>query len=292
VSVISTLEAVPNRLRILWEVLRDIGDDGIKRKELQKIISPISLDAQEDKETSNTANTFRGALGALVEIGLAKIIKDSVSLTAISKESSSEGNITFISEIERTLLSPGTDIYAENGSLAGALAWLLTREPTQPLSWNSAPAKELQDDLGDNGPRFDLTNKERWQTFAYWARFLGYASIVEIDSQVWVIPDSSKAIRRHLDSVLPNKKEVPFKNLISGLSSKTPLFEEGSARISLESKFPSDPKREARILSPSTAFSLRRLEVTDNIKLILRSDAEIWVASGLSEDRISHVKKT
>lgn len=280
-SVISTLEAVPNRLHILWTMLREAGKGGLERDVLQRIVVPESLSSGDEEEKGEKLNAYRNALAELVRSGFATY-KNNVVLLADTESTQ------FIECIERNLLPPDINVSGEHGSLAGAIAWLLTREPTNPLPWDSAPQSVLREDFGEGAETFDVTSKERWQNLAYWARFLGYATLAEVAGQAFVIPDPKIVLYRHLDETLPSGEETPIGVYLSRLAKVTPVFEGGTARRVVEDRLPVTRRRPLRQLSAATSFALRRLQFAGDLRPIRRDDAEIWVAPGLYDGRVSH----
>ncbi len=280
-SVISTVEAVPNRLHILWTVLRDAGKKGVERDALQHMIVPESLSPGDEEEKGEKLSAYRNALAELVRSGFA-IYNDKAVLLADT------ASTEFLECIERNLLAPDINVSGDRGSLAGGIAWFLTREPTKPLPWDSAPQSALRDDLGEAPETFDITNKERWQNFAYWARFLGYATLAEIGGQAAVVPDPKIALHRHLDAALPSGEETPIGVFFSRLATATPVFEGGAARQVIEDRLQDNRRRPPRQLSFATSLALRRLQMVGELRPVRRDDAEIWVTPGLYDGRVSH----
>ena len=283
-SVIGTVVAVPNRLQILWTMLRDAGANGIERERLKRLVVPTSLDTGESSEGESGTSLFDESLNELTRSGFAKFVKKRVSL-----DGPASGD--FLECVDRTLLAPDIDVDTERGYLAGAISWFLTREPTKPLSWGSAPLDALRADFGENSNTFDITNLSRWQNFAYWARFLGYATFVEIGGHPTVLPDTKTALCRHMDAALPAKKETPIGTFLKRLATITPVFEGGAARSSIENRLADNRQRATRELSLATSLALRRLQIAGILNPIRRDDAEIWTAPGLRDPRVSHFKR-
>jgi len=281
-SVIGTVEAVPNRLEILWTVLRPAGKAGIKRDTLQHMIVPESLSSGDEEEGGEKLNAYRNALGELVRSGFATSDDKTVKLVDTA---SSE----FLECIERNLLAPDVNVSEDRGYLAGAIAWFLTHEPTKPLPWDSGQ-RALRDDFGETSETFDITNQGRWQNFAYWARFLGYATLAEIGGQGVVVPDPKRALRRHLAAALPSGQETPVGVFLSRLAAVTPVFEGGAVRRAIEDRFPEKRRRPPHELSRTTSLSLRRLQTAGELRALRRDDAEIWVTPGLHDGRVSHLE--
>ena len=288
-SVIGTLVAVPNRLRILWDILRKAGSAGLSRDELARRIVPPFLERGEHSVTPER-NVFTGSLTELTRAGLASISHNRVIATEPTGLSSGSGHNCFVAAIERTLLAANIDMADERSALAGGIAWLLTRDPMRPLPWQGAPAAELLNDLGENGNRFDVTNESRWQNLAYWARYFGYASFLDVAPVPAVVPDPIGALRRHLNATLPVGREVAIGEFFTGLAGISPVFEGGTARRRVETG--PGTRRGPREVSRSTAFALRRLQVQGTIEALRHDDAEIWTTPGLFDGRVSHLRQT
>lgn len=283
-SVISTVVAVPNRLEVLWSILRDAGAKGIERDELQRMIVPKSLGSADEEEKGEKINVFKGSLKELISSGFAEIIDKKIVLTIVEPDS-------FLGCVERLLLSPNINVDSKQGYLAGSIAWFLTREPTKPLPWRTAPHNALRADFCETPRTFEITNDSGWQNFAYWARFLGYATVIEIGGQSMVVPDPKIALNRHLDTALPAGQEMPVGAFLRNLASLTPVFENGAAHRAVEERLKQNRRLSPHQLSPATSLALRRLQIAGDLRLIRHDDAEIWIAHGLHDGRVSHLKR-
>ena len=287
-SIFNTVEAVPNRLSILFDVLRNAEPEGVDRKQLQKMISPASLRASE----GGSPNIFNRSLKAFCDSGFAEIDSGKVCLAKPFQKQKKESDNIFIEVAQALLLDPTLDPNKDSVGLAVAISWFLCHAPTKPFSWDSAPTDELRKDFETNGPDFDLTNKERWQTFAYWARYLGFAKFWVSGKDNFVIPDPTIAVDRLLTNELPKKKEIPVESVLNALISAVSIFEGGKVRTLIEGQFQNKPVREKHCLSASTIFALQRLELANKLKLIHRDDAQPWMATGILDGRMTHIKLT
>ena len=284
-SVIGTVEAVPNRLKILWSILRDEDAKGIDRDKLRSRITPNWLGAKDESTGESGTTLFDESLNELIRSGFARTESKKLFLEAV-------GDKDFIAAVEGRLLAPNVDIDTERGHLARALAWFLTRRPTRPLPWSSAPSEALREDFGSGEPFvFDLTNNSRWQNFAYWARFLGFASFIEVSGVRMVAPDPKGALSRLLVGALPKDRETPIGIFFANLAGLTAVFEGAAVRRAVEERLQRGAP-EPRAISEATAFALRRLQIAGELQPVESHDAEMWTAPAFfGGGRVSHLKR-
>lgn len=283
-SVIGTVEAVPNRLKIIWSVLREEGTKGIDRDKLKSRITPSGLGAKDEDASQASTSLFDESLGEFLRCDFARMEDKKLFLEA-------PGDTNFVDAVGGRLLALNVDIDDERGYLAGALAWFLTRRPTRPLAWGAAPVEELRHDFGDDPSVFDITNASRWQNFAYWARFLGFASFIEVSGQRMVVPDPRGVLGRLLDEALLKGRETPIATFFGNLAARTPVFEGGAIRRAVEERLRRGPAS-PREISETTAFALRRLQIAGELQPLQQSDAEMWTAPPFfGSGRVSHLKR-
>jgi hypothetical protein len=288
-TVISTYVAVPSRLRILYGMLHAAGDKGLTRKEMEDAVAPELLlreDNSSEVREETGSNLLEGSLRELRATGLAEIHNQRFILK--QKPVSTDPNREFLIAIERELLSPDVDIDGEKGSLAGAISWLLAQDPLEGLAWAEAPLQRLREDLGRE--RFDITNNQRWQNTIYWARFLGYCTVLHLGKDIIVVPDPTVALRRYLNEML-TLKQVTVQSFLRSLAVRVPVFEEGAARRAVEALMMPHRGRDAHTLSPSTVLALRRLVESGSLHAIGLADADRWATPGIGDGRISHLSR-
>jgi len=288
-SVISTVEATPSRLRIIFDYLD--GRAGEERDRLLALLAPRSLPTRSaDGESSVAPNALDEALrlGLLAKDGEKIATGGQLDRARRRRHGDREA---FAAHVERLLLDPAAPGAASQRSFAFALSWLLTRPPSAPLDFSANQLVRLREDLGEDDD-YELTSNLRWQNFCYWARTLGFCGFVGLGGRTLVIPDPTAAIRRHLADLLPDKGELRIGEMIAALAARCPVLEEGSIRREVEGRR-LRPPRELSRLSEATSLALRRLQDGGFIKMRALADAEARVLDfGDMTDRVTHVGRT
>jgi hypothetical protein len=288
-SVISTVEATPSRLRIMFEYLE--GRAGDEREKLLALLAPRSLPTRSaDGESSVAPN----ALDEALRLGL--LVRDGEKIAAGGQLDGAgrrrHGELgAFVALVERLLLDPAAPGVTSQRSFACALSWLLTRLPSAPLDFSANQLVRLREDLGEDDD-YELTSNLRWQNFCYWARYLGYCGFVGVGGKTLVVPDPTVSVRRHLADVLPDRGEMRIGEVIAGLAARCPVLEEGATRREVEGRF-LRPSREPSRLSQATSLAFRRLQDRGLISMHALADAEARILDlGDATDRVTHVGRT
>ena len=255
-------------------------------KTLWRQASSPKEDSSSDTSEDLGSNVLEGSLRELRATGLAEIRNQHFFLK--ETPTSDDPDVAFLTAIEKELLPPDGTISGEKGSLAGAIAWLLMQIPLEGLAWSDAPLQRLREDFGRE--MFDITNNQRWQNVVYWARFLGYCTVLQIGKGIVVVPDPTVALGRHLPYALPIK-QTTVQGFLHALAARTPVFEEGSARRAIEALLPSHRRRDSHELSLPTVLALRRLVDAGVVHAIGLADADRWAASGIGDGRVSHLSR-
>ncbi|MBP0496277.1 protein DpdG [Roseomonas indoligenes] len=288
-SVISTVEATPSRLRIMFEYLE--GRAGDERERLLALLAPRSLPTRSaDGESSVAPN----ALDEALRLGL--LVRDGEKIAAAGKLDPARRRRqgereAFAALVERLLLDPAAPGAGSQRSFACAVSWLLTRSPGAPLEFSANQLLRLREDLGEDDD-YELTSNLRWQNFCYWARYLGYCGFVGVGGKTLVIPDPTAAVRRHLADMLPDRGEMRIGEVLVGLATRCPVLEEGAIRREVEGRFLRLPREPSR-LSQATSLALRRLQDGGLISMRALADAEARVLDFEdATDRVTHIGRT
>jgi hypothetical protein len=176
-----------------------------------------------------------------------------------------------------------------------ALAWFLGLSPLRPVKFGDAPQNALRVEIGDSFGRTELTSINRYQNFLYWARYLGFATILggrdaEDANARRAIPDPTRAILAALPVIFSDDTELPIETFLSRLAMIFPVFEKGSARQEYDSLRLTPPSAATHRLSITTSFALQRLEDRQSIVMTSVADAPTRVLDfGVREARTSHV---
>ena len=282
-SVISRLEAMPTRVRLLVSVLAE-RPSGETEERLLGLCSPQSL----RREVKDPTSVFRTTLLTAKDLGLVVEAEGKLqaNLKTFGKSSKTEGAV--FSQIEAALLSTD-DSLEDQEAFAKAMAWFLMQSPRHPLAFATNYKPKLEEQLhSDSGAPFDLTNGDRWNTFTYWIRYLGYGQVLANRA---VVPDPTDALRRHLTSAMGGAPDVPIGAFLANLASAVVVFEQGRIRRVIESEAKPGFEREPQRLSKSTSFALLRLEREGLIRLRNPSDAEALTLDlgADSTRRVSHI---
>lgn len=292
-SVITTVEAVPSRIRVFFTFFegRPKGEDA---RRVEQILSPeqlrqVNRGDEGDDDGTGRANVYVNSLREAQNLGLIELTDgDKLRPASLPELSGASADERFIEWIEPRLLMPEQAALLSQQNFAPALAWLLMQSPLRPIPFAQAVSASINQEFGTAVQCFDLTSKERFQNLAYWAKYLGYATLVQDRS---VVPDPTSAIKRRLSRIFGGNAELRVEDFLRELSALAPVFELGSVREELEGK--SSTRRTehgAQRLSASTSLALRRLADAKVIELRELSDAGVRIISvGDLQQRVSHV---
>ena len=163
-SVTTSTGCTPNRMKILYDFVKSRAAQGITRESLRAYITPDSLKVGPTALTDTITETSR--------LGL--IFSDDEDKYRVAEELV-EDDRTFQEILEDRLLRPSSPDEYGHQNFQKALAWFMLQSPTQPIDWRSNPRARVESDCGADSNGFELTNDTRFQNFAYWARFVGFA---------------------------------------------------------------------------------------------------------------------
>lgn len=280
-SVITTYEPVPNRIRTLARVVAAAGP--LARDELAEHLMPGSPPKQDQ-----VANILREA----VRLRIVTETDRKVELAEGIRPRDVADDAWFEAFVGQALFSRILDERDDNRAVGFAMAWLLTRPAVPELEWRSDFAAAMRADLhGDEV--YDATNVDRSAMLAYWARFAGLAEAVGWSGKRYLVPDPTRAIARQLEHVLPLGSDIPMPRFLDGLAAVLAVLEGGAIRAQVESRL--RRPREAAALSAATSLALLRLELRGAITLRAESDASPYLrlleAGGDSPRRVTHISR-
>ena len=284
-SVIARMEATPNRVRMLVSVLAD-RPSGETEERLRAFCSPETL----HREVKDPVAIFRVSLAAARELGLVEQEDEKfrVRQGVVSRKRSLEDDV-FLA-IERSLMAPEAEPDLGQSDFARAVAWFLMQPVKRPLQLgvNYKPLIGQQLALPEE-VAFDLLNRDRFNSFHYWCRYLGYAELI---SGKDLVPDPTVALRRLLPKAMGSDRESAILPFLGRLARLTPVFESGRIRRELEADARPSFQREQQRLSQSTSFALFRLEQEGVLRLEARSDAQAMILDFGADvpRRVSHLE--
>lgn len=272
---ITQVGATPNRVAILYDLVRATGAEGVERETLESVATPGSL---TDDPEPGVDNAFRQSLSAAEDIGL-------IRMEGGKLLSNEEASTPFLTAIERRTISEPASIVQANGWLAGAIGWLLCQAPLDPLPFGSSAARNrLMSQMGSLD--FGITNDSRWQNAVYWSRALGYAERAPMGDDM-VVPDPTRAISRLLGGVLSPGVKTPLRKFLADLAEISPVLDGGRLRRQVENA--AKINHEDNEISASMALALIRLRQRGEIELIESSDADRITVDAGSKLYVTHV---
>lgn len=287
-SVVTTVEAVPSRLRLIFEYF--IGKSQPESFErVEGLMSPPALRHGADAaDGDNPANLFRNTLREAYAMKMLEECDGKLRFPDPPVDKKRKDiDALFIDWVEPRLLASDASATFQQENVAPAIAWLLMQSPLRPLSFGDNYAGLIRQQLGENSDIFDLTNKERFQNLAYWARYLGYCTLIGARA---VVADPSGALARWLPRVFAGEDEMTIDNLIRELAQRVPVLEEGVIRRRIEDAAIDTARRDPQRLSQSTSLALKRLAERGRIAFKDLSDAQNRILDlGDRTQRISHV---
>jgi len=284
-SVIARMEATPSRVRLLVSVLAD-RPSGETEERLRAFCSPEAL----HRAVKDPVAIFRVTLAAAKDLGLIETAEDKLHVRegVLTRKGIVSDDV--FAAIERALLPPEAELDLGQADFARAMAWFLMQSPKRPLQQSINYKQQIQKQMAlPEDAVFDLTSRDRFNSFHYWCRFLGYGEVIAGRA---LVADPTLALRGHLPRAMEGDCEAPILSLLGRLAKQTPVFEGGRVRREVEGEAKPEYRREPQRLSASTSFALHRLEQEGVLKLAARSDAQAMILD-LGADaprRVSHIE--
>ncbi len=286
-SVVTTVEAVPSRLRLIFDYFcAKTHSETLER--IENLMSPPVLRHGGD-DGDNPAVMFRNTLREAYSL---KMVEENDGKLRFASELQDKKrkdiDTLFVDWIEPRLLNPSINAEFQQENVALAFAWLLMQSPLRPLQFGENHAGLIRQQFGEGADVFDLTNKERFQNLAYWARYLGYCTLIGDRS---VVADPTCALARWLPRIFATEKELSIDSLLRELATKVPVLEDGAIRRRLEGDLVANSlQRDPQRLSQSTSLALTRLAERGKIAFKDLSDAKNRILDlGDKMQRVSHV---
>lgn len=297
-SIVTTAQAVPSRLFAIYASLFE-SDAGEIKDRIEAWATPPSLSGRgADDDGESTTTLFSNTLQEARRIGLVEDMDDKLRLTADARgggKKDHDSEVHFLDYMKRTLFDPLRAVETQQAGFMIALAWFLSSNPLRPMNFSEAPQVGLRAQIGDHASKTELTSLNRYQNFLYWARYLGFATIVggrDADDQNArrVIPDPVRAIEGALPAIFAESNELPIEQFLTRLSGIFPVFEKGSVREDYEAMRLIPVPDLGQRLSVTTSVALQRLADRQRIALASVADAPARILDfGSREGRVSHV---
>lgn len=297
-SIVTTAQAVPSRLFAIYASLFESEIGEIKDR-IEAWATPPSLSGRgADDDGESTTTLFSNTLQEARRIGLVEDMDDKLRLTADARGGGKkvrDSEVYFLDYMRRTLFDPARALETQQSGFMIALAWFLSSSPLRPMNFSEAPQVGMRAQIGDHASKTELTSLNRYQNFLYWARYLGFATIVggrDADDQNArrVIPDPVRAIEGALPAIFAEGNDLPIEQFLTRLSGIFPVFEKGSVREDYEAMLLIPLPDPGQRLSITTSIALQRLADRQRIALTSLADAPARILDfGSREGRVSHV---
>lgn len=298
-SIVTTAQAVPSRLFAIYAALFD-SDSGEVKDRIESWATPPSLSGRgADDDGEPTTTLFSNALQEARRIGLVEESDDKLKLTVEARGGGKKGRESeayFLAYMKQTLFDPARAAETQQAGFMIALAWFLSANPLRPMNFSEAPQVGMRAEIGDHAQKTELTSLNRYQNFLYWARYLGFATIVggardadDLNARR-VIPDPVRAIDAALPAIFSEANELPIEQFLTRLSGIFPVFEKGSVREEFEAMRLTPMIDIHQRLSITTSIALQRLVDRQRLHLGSVADAPARILDfGNREGRVSHV---
>lgn len=293
-SIVTNFQAVPSRLLSVYAAVAET-ENGVLRENLESWATPPSLSTRGggDEDGGSTA-LFTNSLNEARRLGLVEENGDRLIVPESARGKGGRNadlQAHFLSYLRETLFDPERAASAGQAGVLIALAWFLTKSPLQPVGFSDAPQNQLRTDLGQFAERAELGSTSSFQNLLYWARFLGFATVVGDAGSRRAFPDPSRAISAVLDRVLPDNSWVDIDVFLTRLAAIYPVLEGGSVREEVESSSTVPPANDGS-LSVASSLALQRLADRGSISLDVVADAKARILDfGGSTKRVSRVRR-
>nr|ART37006.1 D251 [uncultured bacterium] len=290
----TTFVAVPSRLFSIYAAVAE-AENGVLREHLVSWATPPSLPRRggDDEDGGSTA-LLKDSLSEARRLGLVEESGDRLLVPASARGRGgrqADLQAHFLAYIREVLFDPPRAADAGQAGVLYALAWFLTKSPLQPVSFSDAPQNLLREDLGAFASKADLGTTSSYQNLLWWARYLGFATLVGDAGGRRAFPDPIRAISAVLDKVLPDSDWVDMEVFLSRLAALYPVLEGGSVREEVEANS-TVPRAIDGSLSVASSLALQRLADRGSISLDVVADAKARILNfGGSNKRVSRIRR-
>ncbi|MGO7283312.1 protein DpdG [Rhizobium ruizarguesonis] len=291
-SIITTVEAVPSRLYAIYSSLFD-NDSGELKDRLEAWATPSALTNTAEDGGGSPTRLFVHSLQEARKLGLVQDVDEKLLLTPEARGGGKrEGNseVYFREYLIRTLFDVTRAEETQQSAFMLALAWLLSSNPLKPMSFTDDPSSAIKMVIGEHARKTECTTSLNYHNMLYWARYLGFATVVGNGTSRRVIPNPVNAIEGALPAMFADDDELPIEIFLTRLAAVYPVFEKGSVRERFnEMRLVPLGGTETR-LSITTSIALQRLADRQRLGMRTVADAPARILDfGAREDRVSHI---
>lgn len=295
-SIITTLVAVPSRLFSIYNLLY-ASEGGEDRERIMAIATPPSLSTRGSHEEGEGSSKLLGP--SLLEARKLGMVKEepegTLRLSEPARTAGRRGDRPeqrFRSFMRETLFDNERSTEAQQSSFMLAMVWFLGMDPFTPPSFSSEQQVNVKLEVGDHASKLELTAQNRYQNFAYWARYLGFAAFVGTRAgDRRVIPDPFDAIDGALEPIFSSERRLSVEGFLARLATIYPVFETGSARTEYDGLRLRTDANGGTSITAATSLALQRLADRGRVKLTSVADAQSRILNlGHRQVRLSHVE--
>ncbi len=214
------------------------AENGVPREQLEAWATPPSLSTRGgDDEEGGSSALFTNSLNearrlGLIEEGDGRLRVPDAARGIGRSGGGPRGRLPRLSSRDAVRTERAAEV-GQSGVLV-ALAWFLTQSPLEPLSFSAEPQDLVRRDLGASAAKAELGNRSAYQNLLYWARYLGFASVVGEAGVRRAFPDPMRAVASVLGRVLPDASWVEIDLFLARLAAIYPVLEGGSVRRRVE----------------------------------------------------------
>jgi hypothetical protein len=295
-SIITTAQAVPSRLFSIYASLFG-SPSGESKERLEAWATPPSLSVRGGGDEGASTTLFSNTLQEARKLGLVEERDGSLRLASDAmgqKRKHTDPEANFRDYMLRTLFDPTRATASQQDGFMWAMAWFLSTNPLEPLNFSEPPQNRLTAEIGDHASLTELTNLNTYQNFLYWARYLGFATIVggrdDDHKSRRVLADPIRAIVHVLAEIFRQDRELSVDVFISRLSAIFPVFEGGTVRQQYETMRLKPIPDGGQRLSIAISLALQRLADRQIIALTVAADAPSRILDfGVDEGRVTHI---
>lgn len=261
---------VPILPRTMWVLYRALlSTPNLTRQELVEAVCPSTM----VEETPGGGAHVKRGLDALVRYGLVLVENGSDSETQTLTAEGGANVHTFVRKVRRAMLDDSGGSEPPPDDLRRGAIWLLSQAPNKPLDQR----------LADHEVPGLFTNSTRWNTFTYWATFLGLGRDWPLDGGGLAVDPTNAvadAICFPLGKALDVGRPIELQRMVQHIEAELPILA-------------AEPGTRDTGLSPALAYALRSLGSLGRLTFERRSDAPSVVRfpalAGASEELYSHV---
>jgi hypothetical protein len=298
-SVVTNPQAVPSRLYAIYAALYD-SENGQVKDRIEGWATPPSLNTRGgDEDGAPTTTLFSNTLLEAKKLGLVEEVEGKLRLTSTARDGMKKGQgseAQFLAVMRQVLFDSLKAAETDQTQFMFALTWFLSANPLRPSNFADPPQNDIRAQIGAGLEKTGLTSTHHVQTFYYWARYLGFATIIggasdtDDQSSRRVFPDPIKAIESALPAIFSQTKDLPIDEFLIRLAAIFPVFEMGAIRQKYDDMRLTPLAEANQRLSVSTSLALQRLNDRQVLNLSSVSDASSRILDlGNRAERISRV---